>query len=214
MPSRRRDGAVVDGRRAEGSPPYGYIFRDCHDKTKKHTHPDNRTKYAPWYHLNSRKDAHSLPRNAGQTEQLNENSAVLLQSDLLLPRRGACTDRTLSKRAKEKYSSFSWHLCINFNIIAVKFGFVKGYDLFFGTAWEATGLPYDLSSACCKPVGATIGRPHTVLPFGIIFILCPSARIIQNIIIFHSVIRIIPNNMVVKRPLPYGTANLFADKSF
>ena len=36
----------------------------CANK-KEHTHPDNRTKYAPWYHLNSRKDAHSLPRNAG-----------------------------------------------------------------------------------------------------------------------------------------------------
>ena len=108
-------------------------MRDTSVQTKEHTHPDNRTKYAPWYHLNSRKDAHSLPRNAGQTEQLNEHSAVLLQSDLLLPRRGACTDRTLSKRAKEKYSSFSWHLCINFNIIAVKLGFVKGYPLFSGT---------------------------------------------------------------------------------
>ena len=45
----------------------------CANK-KEHTHPDNRTKYAPWYHLNSRqKAARSLVRNVDRTEQLNTN---------------------------------------------------------------------------------------------------------------------------------------------
>ena len=54
--------------------------------------------------------------------------------------------------------------------------------------------------------------PISTSPFGIKFVLCPSARIIQNIIVFHGVIRIIPNDMVIKRPLPYGITDLFGYK--
>ena len=62
----------------------------------------------------------------------------------------------------------------------------------------------------CAKVGAPYGQAiYNLLPVAVIFVLCPSAWIIQNIIVFHGVIRIIPNDMVIKRPLPYGIPNLF-----
>ena len=59
-----------------------------------------------------------------------------------------------------------------------------------------------------------VNYPISVLPLGIIFVLCPSAWIIQNIIVFHGVIRIIPNDMVIKRPLPQIASGILIGKPF
>jgi len=55
----------------------------------------------------------------------------------------------------------------------------------------------------CAEVGAPYGQAiYNLLPVAVIFVLCPSARIIGNIIIPYHIIVFIAHNMVVKRPLP------------
>ena len=69
--------------------------------------------------------------------------------------------------------------------------------------------------ARCAEVGAPYGQAiYNLLPVAVIFVLCPSAWIIQNIIVFHGVIRIIPNNMVIKRPLPQIASGILIGKPF
>lgn len=81
-----------------------------------------------------------------------------------------------SLNAQRKNTPLFHCICaINFNSIAVKFGFVKGYDVFANryallryTAlygpWANTVRPYDLPTANCLTVGE-----HSVLPRHAVF---------------------------------------------
>ena len=83
------------------------------------------------------------PDNAGQTEKLTIGSAFQLKSDLLLPRLAACTNRSLSESAKEKYSSFSSQMTYTINaiIISTLCAFVKNNCLEKAGLYTQTGNP-------------------------------------------------------------------------
>ena len=113
-----------------------------HIKQKAYINPDNRTKYAPRYHLNSRFARALATRNVGRTKQLDTIRLLCSKATFFPPAEVLAPNRTLSERPKKKYSSFSSHFDINDDIIPIKRCFVKAFCIN-----SRTVMPFNLSFA-------------------------------------------------------------------
>ena len=83
------------------------------------------------------------------------------------------------------------------------------------TAYATDYNPVIFAGMRCAEVGAPYGQAiYNLLPVAVIFVLCPSARIIGNIIIPYHIIVFIAHNMVIKRPLPQIASGILIGKPF